>query len=173
MDSPLQSRWRRLAFKSKCSKQRPSQVAPQRTLPLTFPGFLPRLHSTIQPNGRWFPLLLFSSSAEVWTGVDPFNVAAGSSAQSGAAALLERSLKLYEANLGEDGKAWRHCLHHSQITGSDCAGSAAPSRHIPASPLFMARFTLGRFHLPPGSRLLFPRNARESALRRTCRAFFS
>ena len=117
-----------------------------RTLPLTLPGFLHDFGSAVHPMAVGSPF--FTSLPLIKYGLEwlhpisplahPFD--------DGTAAILERSIEATEANLGEDGRAWRRLLaplvdHWFEIA-PDMLG---PLTTFPNHPLLMAQLGLRAF----------------------------
>ena len=121
-----------------------------RTLPLTLPGFLHDFGSAVHPMAVGSPF--FSSLPLPKYGLEWIHPTSplAHPLDDGTAVMLERSLEATEANLGEDGKAWRRLLapladHWFQIA----PGLLRPLTIFLRHPLFMAR--LAPRALPPAT----------------------
>jgi phytoene dehydrogenase-like protein len=112
-----------------------------RTMELTEPGFKHDFGSAVHPLGAGSPFFSSLPLADYglqWIhGTSPL----AHPLDDGTAVTLEHSLRDQEAQLGEDGAAWRELMEPIAAQWSDFIGDAmGPPTRIPRRPLLMASF---------------------------------
>jgi phytoene dehydrogenase-like protein len=121
-----------------------------RTLPLTLPGFLHDFGSAVHPMAAGSPF--FSSLPLAKYGLEWIHPTSplAHPLDDGTAVILERNLEATEANLGEDGKAWRRLLAPLADHWFELAPDMLrPITMFPRHPFLMARLALRAF--PPAA----------------------
>ena len=134
-----------------------------RTLPLTLPGFLHDFGSAVHPmavGSPFFSSLPLSSFGLQW--IHPTSPLAHP-LDDGTAVILERSLDATEANLGEDGRAWRRLFAPLADHWFELAPDLLRplTRLPPRHPFLMARLAPRAF--PPATWLAHSKFRREPA----------
>jgi phytoene dehydrogenase-like protein len=127
-------------FQVQVFEAEPQTGGAARTLPLTLPGFLHDFGSAVHPMAVGSPF--FTSLPLIKYGLEwihPISPLAHP-LDDGTAVMLERSIELTEANLGDDGKAWRRLLAPLADHWFEIAPDLlSPLTRFPRRPFSMAR----------------------------------
>ena len=127
-------------FQVQVFEAEPQPGGAARTLPLTLPGFLHDFGSAVHPMAAGSPF--FTSLPLIKYGLEwihPISPLAHP-LDDGTAVILERSLKITEANLGKDGAAWRRLLAPIADHWFEMAPDLLrPLTRFPRHPFAMAR----------------------------------